>query len=192
MSEFLVLDDGRLTERSAHEAAVRVSGEDQSDVLTNEVHNMMMKAYTTFTAIVRRNNPTKLSLGRYNVLRLLYHSEGSRLLMSDVGDGLEVSASIVTRLVDSLVEEGYVRRVDHPDDKRKTWAELTTEGHALFEAQMPMMRQQVRELWRGMDDDEKRLLIHLFAKLRLNLITRGFTDESIRRFGDVQVPRTEL
>ncbi len=112
--------------------------------------------------------------------------------MSDVGDGLEVSASIVTRLVDSLVEDGYVRRVDHPDDKRKTWAELTAEGSALFEAQMPMMRHQIRELWRGMDDDEKRILIHLFAKLRLNLITRGFTDESVRRFSDARLPRTDV
>jgi DNA-binding MarR family transcriptional regulator len=81
------------------------------------------------------------------------------------------------------VDDGYVRRVDHPDDKRKTWAELTNDGLSMFEAQMPLMREQIQALWRGMDDDEKRLLIHLFAKLRLNLLTRGFTQDSARRVG---------
>ena len=182
MTEFTVLESGALTEKSVHAAAVRGSVASQGDSLTNEVHFMLIKAYTTFTAAVRRNNPTRLSLGRYNVLRLLFNSEDGRLLMSDIGDELEVSASIVTRLVDALVDEGYVRRVDHPDDKRKTWAEMTHEGRALFEEQLPLMREQIQRLWQGMEDDEKRLLIHLFAKLRFNLLTRGFSEEGARRY----------
>jgi DNA-binding MarR family transcriptional regulator len=141
------------------------------DPLTHEAHGMLVKTYTTLTAAARRNNPSSLSLGRYNVLRLLYSSEGRRLLMSEISDGLEASPTVVTRLVDSLVDQGLVQRVDHPEDKRKTWAEITRSGVALFEAEMPKMMLEVEKLWEGMADDEKRILVHLLAKLRLNLMT---------------------
>jgi MarR family 2-MHQ and catechol resistance regulon transcriptional repressor len=109
-------------------------------------------------------------------VRLLYASENHRLLMSELGDGLEVSPTVVTRLVDSLVAEGLVARVDHPDDKRKTWATLTDAGRELFEAEMPLMIQEIERLWSGMTAKEKRLLVHLLSRLRLNLLTNGAVD----------------
>ena len=141
---------------------------------------MLVRAYTSLTATVRRNNPSTQSLGRYNVLRLLYGAVDRRLLMSEIGDGLEISPTVVTRLVDSLVADRLVRRVDHPDDKRKTWAEITGAGIELFEAEMPLMSRKIEDLWRGMESDDKRLLIHLLSKLRLNLLTAA-SRETIRR-----------
>jgi MarR family transcriptional regulator, 2-MHQ and catechol-resistance regulon repressor len=160
-----------LTERSAHEAAARVADGRGIDPLTQEAHLMLFRVYTSLTATVRRNNPSRLSLGRYNVLRLLHAAEDSRLLMSEIGDGLEISPTVVTRLVDSLAAEGLVERAEHPDDKRKTWAVLTPEGRALFEAEMPSMLRQIEKLWKGLSPEEKRLLVHLLTKLRLSLVT---------------------
>jgi DNA-binding MarR family transcriptional regulator len=160
-----------LTERSAHAAASRATENGGLDPLTHEAHMILFRAYTSLTATVRRNNPSRLSLGRYNVLRLLHAAEDNRLLMSEIGDGLEISPTVVTRLVDALAAEGLVERVDHPDDKRKTWAVLTPEGRALFEAEMPLMLQQIEKLWRGLLGEEKRLLIHLLTKLRISLIS---------------------
>jgi MarR family 2-MHQ and catechol resistance regulon transcriptional repressor len=77
----------------------------------------------------------------------------------------------VTRLVDSLAAEGLVERADHPDDKRKTWAVLTAAGRSLYEAEMPLMLQQIEEVWKGLLPEDKRLLIHLLTKLRLSLMT---------------------
>lgn len=166
-----------LAEKSVHEAAERIAerGKDL-DPLSHEAHTLLVKAYMSLTATARRNNPSSLSLGRYNVVRLLYASENHRLLMSELGDALEVSPTVVTRLVDSLVAEGLVARVDHPDDKRKTWATLTPAGQELFEAEMPLMAQEIERLWTGMTAKEKRLLVHLLSRLRLNLLTNGAID----------------
>ncbi len=112
---------------------------------------MLVKAYTALTAAARRNNPSSQSLGRYNVLRVLHTAEDHRLLMSEIGDQLETSPTVVTRLVDALVADGLVRRIDHPDDKRKTWAEITDTGAALFEAESPLMMLEVQKLWLGRD-----------------------------------------
>jgi MarR family transcriptional regulator, 2-MHQ and catechol-resistance regulon repressor len=168
-----------MTEKAALNAGRRVAGV-SANPLVHEAHLMLVKAYTSLTAVARRNNPTSLSLGRFNVLRLLYASEAHRLLMSEIGDGLEVSPTVVTRLVDSLVAEGLVRRVEHPGDKRKTWAEITPQGLELFEAEMPMMLREVEKLWVGMDEEETRLLIHLLARLRLNVLTAS-ARETTRR-----------
>jgi DNA-binding MarR family transcriptional regulator len=133
---------------------------------------MLVKAYTSLTAAARRNNPSTQSLGRYNVLRLLYYADQRRLLMSEIGDGLETSPTVVTRLVDTLVADGLVQRVDHPDDKRKTWAEITATGQRVYESEEPLMRAEIGKLWAGVSAEEKRLLVHLLSKLRLSLLTR--------------------
>jgi MarR family 2-MHQ and catechol resistance regulon transcriptional repressor len=175
-AEFIVLEDGMLAEKSVHQAMQRVAGRDGLDPLTHEAHTLLVKTYTTLTAAARRNNPSSLSLGRYNVLRLLYAAENHRSLMSEIGDALEVSPAVVTRLVDSLVAEGLVERADYPDDKRKTWAVLTSSGQDLFEAEMPLMLLEIEKLWSGLQAKEKRLRVHLLSRLRLNLLTSGATD----------------
>ena len=160
-----------LTERAAHTAAATLAEGKALDALTHEAHIILFRAYTSLTATVRRNNPSRLSLGRYNVLRLLHAAPDNRLLMNEIGDGLEISPTVVTRLVDSLAAEGLVERADHPDDKRKTWAVLTAAGRSLYEAEMPLMLQQIEEVWKGLLPEDKRLLIHLLTKLRLSLMT---------------------
>jgi DNA-binding MarR family transcriptional regulator len=45
-----------------------------------------------------------------------------------LADALAVSARNVTGLVDALVETGFVRREDHPTDRRATLVTLTAKG----------------------------------------------------------------
>ena len=171
MTEFQMQDGGLLSERSTHEIAQSLAQRTGGDPLTHEAHQTFIRVYTTLTGAVRKNSPSSLSLGRYNVLRFLYTADEHRLLMSELGDRLEVSATVVTRLVESLVEEGLVRREGHDSDKRKTWASLTPAGEALFESELPLMLELIEDLWQGLRDDEKRLLIHLLTKLRISLLS---------------------
>jgi len=59
-------------------------------------------------------------------LRLLesLHCDGAQK-MSDLADVLGVTPRNITALVDGLEEEGMVRRVAHPSDRRATLIELT-------------------------------------------------------------------
>jgi MarR family 2-MHQ and catechol resistance regulon transcriptional repressor len=171
MVDFTLLDGGHLTEKSARELAERMASRTGGDSLSHEAHLVFTRAYTTLTATVRRNNPSQLSLGRFNVLRLLYYARDQRLFMSEIGDGLEVSPTVVTRLVDSLVDSGLAERIEDPTNKRKTWAALTPAGAKLFEAELPPFLELVENMWQGVPDEEKRLLVHLLTKLRLNLLT---------------------
>ena len=170
MASFTVGEDGFMREGMLPMDAA------ERDSLTYDAHEMLIKAYTSLTATIRRRNPTSQSLGRYNVLRHLESAPDHRLLMSEIGDALQTSPTVVTRLIDGMVADGLVRRVEHPEDKRKTWAELTEAGARLFQAEQPAMAREVQRAWAGVTDDEKRLLIHLLSRFRLSLLTAPARD----------------
>ena len=48
---------------------------------------------------------------------------------------------------------------------------MTEAGAALFESEWPPMAAMVQDLWQGFRESEKRMLVHLLAKLRLNLLS---------------------
>lgn len=63
---------------------------------------------------------------QYNVLRLI-HAE-SPLVQAEVARRLMVSPPVVTRLVGSLVDLGFVERRPDPDDRRASLLILTPAG----------------------------------------------------------------
>jgi DNA-binding MarR family transcriptional regulator len=104
---------------------------------------------------------------------MLYQAEGNHMLIGDFADGLNVSPTNISKLVDSLVADGFVRRTPLEIDRRKTWAELTEEGRELIEAVLPTIAQGVEETWAGLDDEEKRVLAHLLAKMRMHALANS-------------------
>jgi DNA-binding MarR family transcriptional regulator len=69
-----------------------------------------------------------LSYPRLRVLEAL-HCQGPAK-MKTLADGLGLTARNMTAVADSLEDEGLLRRVAHPSDRRATLLELTDEGVA--------------------------------------------------------------
>jgi DNA-binding MarR family transcriptional regulator len=69
-----------------------------------------------------------LALTDYDVLVQLSVAPDRQQRMSELADGLLLSRSGVTRLVDRLVAEGLVQRVSCDTDRRGQWAQLTEAG----------------------------------------------------------------
>ena len=70
-----------------------------------------------------------LALSDYDVLVQLAAADQRRLRMSELADGLLLSRSGATRLVDRLVADGLVERVNCETDRRGQWAALTDAGY---------------------------------------------------------------
>jgi DNA-binding MarR family transcriptional regulator len=68
-----------------------------------------------------------LSLGSYNVLRLLHEAPGGRRL-SELARAVHITRSGVTRLVNRLARAGFLRRQGHAQDRRVSCAILTDRG----------------------------------------------------------------
>jgi DNA-binding MarR family transcriptional regulator len=94
-----------------------------------------------------------LPLGSYEVLLHLAEAPDRSLRMGALADGLLLSRSGLTRLVDRLANRGLVERHSCPDDRRGTFARLTPAGLQLFERARPTHLRGVRERFLDRLDD---------------------------------------
>lgn len=72
--------------------------------------------------------PFDLTFSRFEVLALLYFARENSLPMGKIGARLQVHPTSVTSLVNRLVSDALVERVDHPTDRRTTLVALTARG----------------------------------------------------------------
>lgn len=173
MSEFIVQEDGLMTDKQAHDLAVWYAANTPlRDPLAMEANWMLTRVGNAVFEAGRPKNPP-MSLARYSVLRNLYMAENHRLSMSEISQLLAVTMTNITKLVDGLVAAGHVQRVEDTEDKRKTWAVLTDDGVTFVRSMLPEVAAQVEKNWSCLNSQEKRLLIHLLAKLKLQLQIAG-------------------
>ena len=108
-----------------------------------------------------------LPLSSYEVLLFLADSPGGRLRMSELADGVLLSRSGLTRLVDRMERDGLLRRERCEDDQRGYFAEITDEGRALFGRARKTHLDGVRERFLGhLSREEQRTLAGLWEKVR--------------------------
>lgn len=176
MVQFEVAEDGYLREQSVSALAQWYAEQcPDTEAFAFEVHLMVMRAYAALKLDSRFERRGRLTRARYNILRLLAQTDGNRLPMTDLVQALGVSPTNITRLVDGLVKDHHVRRIADKEDKRKFWVELMPAGLAAFEEAVPVVGRHVKSVWGGFTEREVRTLVHLLAKLRLNVFTAGAT-----------------
>jgi DNA-binding MarR family transcriptional regulator len=107
-----------------------------------------------------------LPLSSYEVLLFLADSPDGSMRMSELADGVLLSRSGLTRLVDRLERDGLLRRRRCEQDQRGWFAEITDEGRELFERARVTHLDGVRERFlSGLTRDEQRTLAALWEKV---------------------------
>lgn len=104
-----------------------------------------------------------LSVTEFSVLELLYHK--GKMPLQRIGDKILITSGSITYTVDKLEKKGYLKRVDCPDDRRVTYAEITASGKELFDRIFPAHAEVVESLMAGLTSDEKQITIKLLKKL---------------------------
>jgi DNA-binding MarR family transcriptional regulator len=108
----------------------------------------------------------RLPLSSYEVLLFLADSPQGRMRMSELAEGVLLSRSGLTRLVDRMEREGLLRRKRCEEDQRGWFAEITDEGRALFARARKTHLDGVRERFLSrLSRDEQRTLAALWEKV---------------------------
>ncbi|MEO9138409.1 MAG: MarR family transcriptional regulator [Jatrophihabitans sp.] len=109
---------------------------------------------------------TGLPLPWYDVLLQLVEAPGHRLRMAELAQRVLLSRSGLTRLVDRLQAEGFVRREPASEDARGTFTVLTRAGFEALRAAAPVHLLGVRNHWLAhYSDAELRTLGELLARV---------------------------
>lgn len=88
-----------------------------------------------------------LPLSSYEVLLHLTHSPEGRMRMCNLAESVVLSRSGLTRLVDRLEREGYLRREPCADDARGSYAVVTDAGREKLASSRATHLGGVRELF---------------------------------------------
>jgi len=113
-----------------------------------------------------------LDAGDYQLLAMLSEAIDHRLKMCDLADTLRLSRSGLTRRMDGVVKAKYVERIQDKDDRRVSFAHLTTKGYEFLKKVAPLHLRDVRSRMIDLlNESEIKALGSAFAKINAHLRT---------------------
>jgi DNA-binding MarR family transcriptional regulator len=94
------------------------------------------------------------------VLQIIF--AGGRLRMADLADTLVVTRGGVTKIVDRLVDAGYLERVPSEDDRRVVFAEVTPAAFEFIKQHQPVFEAVAQRRLGGLLSAEELERMHEF------------------------------
>lgn len=108
-----------------------------------------------------------ISLAAYDVLSEIEVQKDRRMRMQDLAMGVILTKSGVTKMANSLVKQGFIRREKCPYDRRGTYAAITKKGSAAIKKALPIYHACIRRFFSAkLATAELAHLTELIAKLR--------------------------
>jgi DNA-binding MarR family transcriptional regulator len=102
------------------------------------------------------------------VMLLFFLQQNNGLSLTQISQGLMLENPTVTGLIDRLEKSGYVKRSDHPKDRRVYLVHLTEKGKKVAKRALPIVKrlnEQIKAGYsRGEIEDFKKVLIGAFNK----------------------------
>lgn len=117
-----------------------------SDQLYLDAWGSLLRVHAEVVARVERDlkETDDISLTWFDVLLVLSDAPDKRLRMGDLAAGIVLSKSALTRSVDRLETEGYLKREKCPDDDRVFYAVLLPKGAAALAKARVIYREGIR------------------------------------------------
>ena len=107
-----------------------------------------------------------LAPGRLHLLGLLLEQDPKPLSHSELAELSGVTKGNITKLVDSLERDGYVKREDRGKDRRVTPIVLTPAGRRDTQKVLPKHLGQLAGLMRGLSLSQRKTLVSLLTKVQ--------------------------
>jgi DNA-binding MarR family transcriptional regulator len=128
----------------------------------------LLRAHASTTRAMNADllNEHGLTINDFEALLHLSRADGGRMRRVDLAEGLLLTASGVTRLLDGLEAAGYVERAACDSDRRVVYAVITDKGREKLEAASQSHVVGVSSLLQErFDEDELAQLADLLARL---------------------------
>lgn len=115
----------------------------------------------------RLHSSTGLRLSDYNLMLLLAEAEDHQLRMGELAEGMVFSPSRLSYQVKSLQKRGLIDRFADAEDRRGMTAQLTEEGHRVFEQASRLHGTHIRQLFHpALDDAEADTLREICEQIK--------------------------
>jgi DNA-binding MarR family transcriptional regulator len=141
----------------------------------------LLSCTNLITAEIRRRlrNDFEFTLPRFDLMAQL-DREPDGLRLGELSKRMMVSNGNLTGLVDRLVEEGYVRRVDDPSDGRASVVRLTKSGAETFKTLAAAHEEWLTRLFDGLSPGAAERLMSDLAALKRSVVEVAALSDSER------------
>ena len=110
-----------------------------------------------------------ISLPQFNVLRILRGRKGEAANLSTIQERMIHKMSNTTRLIDKLIEGGYVNRFICEKNRRKIEIFITKKGLELLNTLDIQLETKEQFLINNLNDKEKEELMRLLSKVQTSI-----------------------
>jgi DNA-binding MarR family transcriptional regulator len=137
----------------------------------NAQHGMSLISAVLETSGVLLRESTRLfrsfdlTAAQFNILHQL-HNLPQGMSQSELSELLVVDRSNVTGLLDRMSKAGWLKRTDHPTDRRIYLIKLTPSGLRLWEKTFPLYEEAVGKIFKSFGRDEVEKTTALLTQLR--------------------------
>ena len=139
-----------------------------ADALTTEVYANLWRAADLLMELHNRQTRDDygLSASARQTLAIV-EGAGEPLEPSVIAERLLTTTGSMTSLLDTLEKRGLIRRLPHPDDRRKLLVDVTPEAEAVIDELLPSLHAREREvISSALSASEQRQLLRLVAKVQ--------------------------
>ena len=114
-----------------------------------------------------------ISLPQFNVLRILRGRKGEAANLSTIQEQMIHKMSNTTRLIDKLIEGGYVNRFVCEKNRRKIEIFITKKGLDFLNSLDEKLETKEQFLMNNLDNKEKEELMRLLSKIQTSIISEN-------------------
>ena len=94
-----------------------------------------------------------LSCTSWGILMITFDTDNQKILPSELASMLRHPKPTVTRLVEELIQKGYLKRENDVVDRRKIFISITDEGKSFMSENMESHDKILKTIWQGCDVD---------------------------------------
>lgn len=120
---------------------------------------------------MRRGRPAELPMQQFRALRVVEKHPGASLLT--VANHLDLTPASASKLVDALVRDGLVTRVDSPEDRRKVVLNATPAGRLALEVARKAALGRLADLLAKLSERDRSTVIRA-----MDILSRALTEGS--------------
>ena len=142
-----------------------MAGEDRLIFLISKVYQKLI------ITLQKAFSESGVEVTPIQVMLLFFLQKNNDSSLTQISQGLMLENPTVTGLIDRLEKLSYVKRTDHPDDRRVYLVHLTEKGNKVANRALPIVKKLNEEIKKGYSKEEienfKKVLIGAFNKFRL-------------------------
>lgn len=126
--------------------------------------SVILRASQLIQEVIRRDAASnELNPTEFTVLELLYQRGDQPIQL--IGKKVFISSSSITYVVDKLEQKKFVVRKACPEDRRVTYASMTSLGKTLMDQIYPQYKKKMEEIFDQLTEADLNKMVELLIKI---------------------------